>query len=42
MGMLGTFIKGAITGIVGLGVVSWLYTTVVADKDEQEDDREED
>ena len=42
MGMLGTFIKGAITGIIGLGALSWFYTTVVSDKDEQEDEKEED
>lgn len=42
MGILGTFLKGAITGIVGLGALSWLYTTIVSEQDEHEKDKEED
>ena len=41
MGILGTFIKGAIAGVVGLGALSWLYTAVIAEKDENEDEKED-
>lgn len=42
MGILGTFLKGVTAGIVGLGALSWLYTTIVAGQDEHEKDKEED
>lgn len=40
--MLGTFLKGAVTGIVGLGLVSWLAARFLDAKPqgELEEDRE--
>lgn len=40
--MLGTFLKGAITGIVGLGVLSWLVSTSSADESKEESEEGED
>ena len=40
MGVIGTFLKGAVGGVVGLGIVSWLYSTVIADKEENEESKE--
>ena len=37
--MLGTFLKGSITGLVTLGVVSWLVSTFT--DDEEKDASEE-
>lgn len=37
--MFGTFLKGAIAGVVGLGVLSWLVSTFSED---EESEREED
>ena len=42
MEFFGTFLKGAITGIVGLGVVSWAYCTFLDDSSNTgADDQEE-
>lgn len=40
--MLGTFLKGAITGVVGLGVLSWLVSTFSADESKDESEKGED
>lgn len=34
MGIFGTFIKGAISGIIGPGALSWLHTTVISDRED--------
>lgn len=43
MSAIGTFLRGAITGVVGLGVLSWLITTLSQDEknDESESTGEE-
>ncbi len=41
MGFIGTFIKGAITGVIGLGIVSWLYSTVSGEDKEESSQEEE-
>lgn len=40
---LGTFLRGAVAGIIGLGVVSWQVSTCCADEkaDESESGKEE-
>ncbi len=32
MGMLGSFLRGAVAGVIGLGVVSWLISTCCDDE----------
>lgn len=39
--MFGTFLKGAITGVVGLGVLSWLVSTFSEDDKDETDQEEE-
>lgn len=41
MGLLGTFLRGAVTGIVGLGVLSWLITTCRDDEKANESESDE-
>lgn len=41
MGVIGTFLKGAVAGAVGLGIVSWFYSTVIANDDEKEESKED-
>lgn len=43
MGMLGTFLRGAVAGVIGLSVVSWLVSACCADEkaDEFESDEPE-
>ena len=42
MGFLGTLVKGAVTGIIGLGIASWAYSTFIDDsKNEEADNQEE-
>ena len=38
MSAIGTFLRGAVTGAVGLGVLSWLITTL--SQDEKNDEAE--
>lgn len=39
--MIGTFLKGAVAGVVGLGVLSWLVSTFSQDETGEESDKEE-
>lgn len=41
MGVISSFLKGAVAGAVGLGIVSWFYSTVIAKEDEHEESKEE-
>ena len=41
MGTIGTFLKGAVAGAIGLGIISWFYATIIANEDEKEGYREE-
>lgn len=38
MGTLGSFLKGAVAGIIGLGIVSWLVST--SDEEHADDETE--
>lgn len=43
MSAIGTFLRGAVTGVVGLGVLSWLVATLSQDeKNEETESSEED
>ena len=43
MSVLGSFLRGAVAGVIGLGVVSWLVSTCCAEEtaDEAEPREEE-
>lgn len=36
MGVIGSFLSGAVAGVIGLGVASWLVATFCDDTDDQE------
>lgn len=39
--MLGSFLKGAIAGIIGLGALSWLVTALAGNPSQDESEEEE-
>lgn len=39
--MPGTFLKGVVVGVAGLGVLAWLAATVLSDEGKEETDKEE-
>lgn len=41
MNGIGSFISGTVAGVVGLGVVSWLITTLSANNDSQDETESE-
>lgn len=41
MGVLGSLISGAVTGIVGVGFASWLITTLSGDDSQDTSETEE-
>lgn len=41
MGILGSFLKGALVGAFALGLASWLYSDIIAPVEKAEDKKEE-
>ena len=41
MGAVGSFLKGVIAGVAGLGLVSWFIATQCGEENEESDQEEE-
>lgn len=41
MGVVGSFVKGVVAGVIGLGLVSWLYNEITSSKESENGKEEE-